>query len=143
MRGAELRRMLAMLPLLGLSGCLYVSAEGTFGARVDPAVVARIEPGVTTKADVLRWLGPPEEFLRSEVLESLADDETRIAGGVALGNRAMDAFTYQRDDVESRATLLLLYNRVRARVESELLVVFFDADDRVREVSVRRVEGSR
>ena len=40
-------------------------------------------------------------------------------------------------------TLLLLYNRVRTRVESELLVVFFDPDDRVREVSLRRVEGRR
>ncbi|NNL64941.1 MAG: hypothetical protein HKP30_01735, partial [Myxococcales bacterium] len=94
-------------------------------------------------AAVLRLLGPPEEFLRSEVLESLADDETRIAGAVALGNRARDAFTYQYEDVDGSATLLLLYNRVRTRVESQLLVVFFDPEDRVRELSLRRVERDR
>jgi hypothetical protein len=143
MRAAELRRLAAIVPLLGLSGCLYVGASGTFGSHLDPAVIAQIQPGVSTKADVLRLLGPPEEFLRSEVLESLSDDETRIAGGVALGNRAQDAFSYQHDDVDGFATLLLLYNRVRARVESDLLVVFFDPDDRVREIGFRRMARQR
>lgn len=149
MRAGRVRRSFALVALaasaslLGLPGCFYVSTQGTFGPYLDPAAIEQIRPGVSTKADVLLLLGPPEEFLRSEVLESLADDETRIAGGVALGNRAQDAFTYQHDDVDGTATLLLLYNRVRTRVESELLVIFFDPDDRVREMSLRRVGGER
>lgn len=131
-------RAAAIAPALLLCGCLYVSASGSFGPALDAAAISRIVPGETTKREVLAWLGPPEEFLRSEVLESLADETTRVSGAVALGNRAQDAFTWQRDTLEGGGTLLLLYNRFVARVESDVLVVFFDEEDRVREVSFRQ-----
>lgn len=138
---AELARRAALLPVLLLSGCLYVSASGSFGSRLDPGKVERILPGETTKAEVLALLGPPLEYVRSEVLESLGDDRSRVAGGVALGNRAQHVFTYQYDHFSGSGNLFLLYNRLRAHMESDLLVVFFDQGDRVREISLRRVEG--
>lgn len=133
----------ALFPTLLLSGCLYAQGTGYFGSQLDPEVVARIVPGRSTKADVLELLGPPREFLRSEVLGSLGDETTRVNGAVALGNRAQDAFSYQRDRFKARASFLLLYNVVRSDVVSDLLVVFFDAEDRVREVSVRWADSSR
>jgi hypothetical protein len=131
---------LLVLPFL-LSGCLYVQASGSFGPRLDPEVVARIVPGETTKRQVLAWLGPPEEFLRSEVVESLGDETTRVSGALALGNRAQDAFSWQRDSLVGSGNVLLLYNRFQADVESDVLVVFFDEEDRVREVSLRMASG--
>jgi hypothetical protein len=139
----EARRLVALLPALLLPGCLYVQASGHFGSALDPEVIARIVPGRTTKGEVLELLGPPEEFLRSEVVGSLGDETTRISGAVALGNRARDAFTYQRDELSARGSILLLYNRVRSEIVSDLLVVFFDGEDRVREVSVRWAETRR
>lgn len=133
-----LRRLLALSALSFLaSGCLMVQASGSFGPALDPAIVARIVPGETTKREVLALLGPPEEFLRSEVVESLADETTRVSGAVALGNRAQDAFSWQRDRLIGSGNVFLVYNRFQADVESDLVVVFFDAEDRVREVSVR------
>ncbi len=133
-----LRPGLALLALpFVLSGCLMVQASGSFGPTLDPAAIARIVPGETTKREVLALLGPPEEFLRSEVVESLADETTRVSGAVALGNRAQDAFSWQRDRLVGSGNVLLLYNRFQADVESDLVVVFFDEQDRVREVSVR------
>ncbi len=125
------------------SGCLFVSASGSFGPALDAAKIARIEPGVTTKRELLEWFGPPEEFVRSEVIESLADDVTRVNGAIALGNRAQDAFTWQHDTIDGSGTALVFYNQFSARIESELLVVFFDGEDRVREFSVRRSGASR
>jgi hypothetical protein len=138
---AECARIAGLLPVLLLSGCLYVSASGSFGSYLDPAVVARVVPGESTKGQVLELLGPPEEFLRSEVLGSLGDDASRVSGAVALGNRAQDAFTYQLDTLSSWASMLLFYNHVRGRIETDLLVIFFDGEDRVREVSFRTVSG--
>ena len=98
----------------------------------------RYGPGDRVReSEVLAWLGPPEEFLRSEVVGSLGDDATRLSGAIALGNRAQDAFTYQYDRLDGNGTFLILYNRANARLESDLLVVFFDADDRVRELAFR------
>ena len=136
---AEYLRLAGLLPALLLSGCLYVSASGAFGSYLDPAAVSQIVPGESTKGQVLELLGPPEEFLRSEVLTSLGDDASRVSGAVALGNRAQDAFTYQLDTLSAWASMLLFYNHVRGEIETDLLVIFFDPDDRVREISFRTV----
>ena len=141
------RSALALLAALALapaaSGCLYVRASGSFGSQLDPALRAQIVAGKTTKAEVLRLLGPPEEFLRSEVLDSLADDERRISGAISVGNRAHDAFTYQHDWIDARGTWPFFYGILWTRVESDLLVIFFDEQERVREVSSRRVTRER
>jgi hypothetical protein len=136
---AELVRAAGLLSALLLSGCLYVSASGSSGSFLDPAVVSRIVPGESTKGQVLDLLGPPQEFVRSEVVGSLGDETARISGAVALGSRAQDAFTYQLESASAWASILLLYNHVRGRIETDLLVIFFDPEDRVREVSFRTV----
>jgi len=140
-----LRRQIALLAISVswlVSGCLVVSASGSFGPVLDPSVVARIVPGETTKREVLSWLGPPEEFVRSEVVESLADETTRVTGAIAVGNRAQDAFSWQRDRLVGRGHVLLVYNTIEADVESDVLVVFFDEQDRVREVAFRATGGA-
>ena len=124
---------------LGAQGCLYLSAEGSFGPRLAADQVARIVPGETTKRQMLEWFGPPEEFIRSEVIESLADETTRVSGAIALGNRAQDAFSWQHDNLEGSGIALLVFNSFRAQVESDLLVVFFDENDVVREYTIRTV----
>ena len=96
MTSPELGRLAALLPALLLSGCLYAQASAHFGSVLDPEVIARIVPGRTTKAEVLELLGPPEEYLRSEVIGSLGDETTRITGAVALGNRARAAAGHAR-----------------------------------------------
>ena len=136
---AECARTASVIPALLLSGCLYVSASGSFGSFIDPATVSQIVPGESTKGQVLDLLGPPEEFLRSEVLTSLVVEIILLSGAVALGNRAQDAFTYQLDTLSAWASMLLFYNHVRGQIETDLLVIFFDQEDRVREVSLRTV----
>lgn len=143
MRLLTLRSIAGLCCTLLLSGCLYVSASGSYGPVLDPEIIGSIVPGTTTRREVLEWLGPPEEFLRSEVIESLGDETTRVSGAIALGNRAQDAFTYQHDDFKGSGNVFLFYNRFHARVESDVLVVFFDGQDRVREVSFRTVQGKR
>ena len=139
MKIAEFARAAGLLPALLLTSCLYVSASGAFGSYLDPAAVSQIVPGESTKGQVLDLRGPPEEFLRSEVLGSLGDDAARLSGAVALGNRAQDAFTYQLDTLSAWASMLLFYTHVRGQIETDLLVIFFDEEDRVREVSFRTV----
>jgi hypothetical protein len=138
-----LARLAFALLLVPLGGCVWATATASFGPRLEPATLARIVPHETTKAEVLELLGPPEEFLRSEIVDSMADEETRIAGALALGNRAHDVFTYQHDWIDARGHFLVLWNRADARVESDLLVVFFDSQDRVREISFRPAERAR
>jgi hypothetical protein len=132
---------LFLLALIGLAsaGCLYVGGSGAFGADIDRKKVATIKPGVTTKAEVLQLLGPPNEFKRPEANEALVDDTVRLSGAVALGNRSHDVFTYQFDKLGADGTWLLLFFYMYGKVDSDLLVIFFDAKDVVKDVSFREV----
>ena len=131
-------RLLACIGL-ALPSCLYVGGSGGFGATIDPAKVAAIKPGKTTKAEVLQLLGPPSEFKRPEANEALVDDTVRLSGAVALGNRAHDVFTYQFDQIGVDGTWLVLFLYAKGKVDSDLLVIFFDAQDVVKDLSFREV----
>jgi hypothetical protein len=124
--------------LLGLCGCFSMSASSALGPRISADVVERIEPGRTTLAEVLSELGPPEEFLRPEVVNALDDEEARVSGAIRVGNRAHDVLTWQHDRFDSRGRWWLFYLWVDTTVDSDILMVVFDERDRVREVSFRR-----
>ena len=93
---AECARTAALLPALLLSGCLYVSASGVFGSALDPEVFTQIVPGETSKGQVLDLLGPPEEFVRSEVLAALGDETARLSGAVRLVAGSAVAFFWSK-----------------------------------------------
>ena len=139
-RRAHLAALAPML--LGLilftPGCLFVMVDGEFGPNLDEAPIDQVEIGRSTKGDVLRLLGPPQEFLRSEILDSVLDEQTRITGALQVGNRAYDAFTYQFDRLRGRGTYIVVFGLIDAAVESDLLMILFDENEVVREVSVRR-----
>jgi hypothetical protein len=133
------RRLMAWAgSLLLLPGCLYTGGRASIGPQFSDATVAALQPGVTTKAQVLELLGPPNEYKRPELDAVMRDDTARLAGALAVANRVQDVLTWQRDELEFDGTWLLLWNRAAVRTDSDLLVVFFDESDVVRDVALRR-----
>ena len=130
-----------LVALLGAGGCVSMSVEADLGPRITRDLIAAIVPGQTHRAEVLERLGPPDEYLRSEVAGALGDDEARVAGAVRLGNRAIDMLTWQRDRMRSHGRWWLFYVRVDMIVASDLLMIVFDEHEIVSEVSFREVLG--
>ncbi len=128
------------LLLLLLPGCLFVGGSARFGAPVSREAAASIEPGRTTKAQLLALLGPPTEFKRPELGSVLVDDELRLSGVLATARRSENALTWQYDSVSSAGTALLLYNRMSSSTATDLLVVFFDEKDVVTSFAFRPAE---
>ena len=126
--------------LLVLPGCLSMSASATFGPRISSEVLVSIVPGKTSKAEVVARLGPPEEYLRQEVAAGLSDDEARISGAIQLGNRAHDVLTWQHDRFQARGRWWLLYLWIDSEVDSDVLMIVFDEQERVRDISFRETE---
>ncbi len=124
--------------LLALPGCVSISVSAALGPRLSPQLLDLVVPGETTRAQVLEVLGPPEEYLRHEFLDSLGDDATRVSGAVRIGNRAQDVFTWQHDRFDARGRWWLLYLWIDTNVESDILMITFDERDMVREVAFRR-----
>ena len=119
---------LASLGAALLCGC----ALGTqrFGRAIDADGIAKLEVGVSTKADVLRLFGPPTAHSHLPAVpapdapqaESEAEPDPRV-------------FVYEyREDRETFFTVIL-YTRFRREVLADRLMVFFDAADVVRYVA--------
>jgi hypothetical protein len=133
-----MRRAAALLTIvLSTSACFSMKGSAEFGPRLSPDTATRIIPGETTRAELLAWLGPPEEFQRAEVSVALGDAATRVSGAVSLGNLAHDVFTWQHDRISARGRWWLLYLWTETSIDSDVLMVVFGEDDRVAAVSLR------
>lgn len=131
------RLALPLLWLLAGSGCISITADAELGPRISPAVLEQIVPGRADRAQVLERLGPPDEYLRSEVAGALGDDTVRVSGAVRLGNRAIDVLTWRHDRMRVRGRWWLFFLGLDTTVRSDLLMIVFDEDELVREVSFR------
>lgn len=118
-------------------GCLVVGGSGSLGGRMPEGLERAIVPGVTTKAEVLALLGPPNEYKRPELTSALVDDDLRVSGVLATARRAQNVFTWQYDRFRGLGTLLVLINIVEAETTRDLLIVFFDDRDIVIDVALR------
>jgi outer membrane protein assembly factor BamE (lipoprotein component of BamABCDE complex) len=95
-----------VLPLL-LEGCLVDLKER--GTEIDPLLLAQLQPGLSTKADVLRVLGVPT---RNSVLQD------------------REAWIYDHS-IEKHSVLFLgLYNEERKTTQQRGVAVLF-ADERL------------
>lgn len=131
------RLALPLLWLLAGSGCISITADAELGPRISPAVLEQIVPGRADRAQVLERLGPPDEYLRSEVAGALGDDTVRVSGAVRLGNRAIDVLTWRYDRMRVRGRWWLFFLGLDTTIRSDLLMIVFDEDELVREVSFR------
>jgi outer membrane protein assembly factor BamE (lipoprotein component of BamABCDE complex) len=98
--------MMVVLPLL-LQGCLVDLRER--GTEIDPLLLAQLQPGLSTKADVLRVLGVPT---RNSVVQD------------------REAWMYDYS-IEKHSVLFLgLYNEERRTAQQRGVAVLF-ADERL------------
>jgi|Tabmets5t2r1_1033131.scaffolds.fasta_scaffold23756_2 outer membrane protein assembly factor BamE (lipoprotein component of BamABCDE complex) len=98
--------LIGMLPLL-LQGCLVDLKER--GMEIDPLLLAQLQPGLSTKADVLRVLGVPT---RNAVIQD------------------REAWIYDYSLEKHSVLFLGLYNEERKTMRQRGVAVLF-ADDRL------------
>ena len=125
----------ALLVLALLPGCLV--ARYREGNRLPLERVERIRPGVTTKGEILEWFGPPQSYGEASLMERILV-EGPPPPGIRRPAALPDVLAYEFHDGRARGVLLLLFNYLELSVDSDRLVLFFDAEDRVRYFGVHR-----
>lgn len=121
--------VLALVCAAGLGvGC--VSMTVVSGNQVPTERIAEIQPGHTTKADVLDWFGAPKDYTDPSGLRRVLD------GGVMLPEDVLalpyaDVLVFETTHGRVKGLLLILFNWLDVHVTSDRLVVFFDDQDRV------------
>lgn len=109
---------------------------------IDEQNIAAIQRGVTTKQDILRLFGPPQEIDARELTAIGVTFEALVPRpGEKLPTERIVAARYFRYSYErgnGMAIILLLFNYFEFDQKNDSLIIFFDGDDKVEDFAFRR-----
>ena len=117
------------------AGCF--SMRVVAGNEVPAEHIPQIQPGQTTKAEVLDWFGAPEDYTDPSGLRRVLDDGVVLPEDV-LALPYADVLVFETTRGRVKGVILILFNWFDVHVVSDRLVVFFDDQDRVLYYGYRR-----
>jgi len=109
-------------------GCFSIRVVS--GNSVPAERVAEIQPGATTRAEILTWFGAPEDYTDPSGLRRVFADGVLLPEDV-LHLPYADVLVFELTRGRVKGLLLILYNYFEVHVANDRLVVFFDDRDRV------------
>ena len=120
--------VLSFLFLL-ISGC--VVGRYYEGPQISPDKIREIKPGITTKEEIIRWFGPPQNYISPTVFNEILR-ELDVTREPLTNYPFANILSYQYNRGNIHAIVLVLFNYVEAKVKSDHLVIFLDENDRVK-----------
>jgi hypothetical protein len=120
-----------LLMALAVGGCAISHIHQ--GTPINKDRIKDIKIGVTTKQEIIDWFGPPQEVKRPELISDLFQ-RLDLTEGETRSLIYPDIFSYQYNEGDVRAIILVLFNHINVDLRSDTLAVFFDEHDRVKYV---------
>ncbi|RMG11127.1 MAG: hypothetical protein D6731_16185 [Planctomycetota bacterium] len=109
------------------------------GKVFDPALVARVKVGTSTKQDVLDLFGPPTRYDRipgtGDMTLETTDQEWRARFPIETAKAAEDVFTYEYREEPETFFSMLLFTYFSRDVLTDRLMVVFDVRDVVKYIA--------
>lgn len=107
------------------------------GPNIIAERVKDIKPGITTKEQIIEWFGPPQNYMSPTVFNKILRD-LEVTGEPLTTYPFANILSYQYDQGNIRALILVLFNYAEAKVKSDHLVIFLDENERVKYYGFRR-----
>jgi hypothetical protein len=101
------------------------------GPKISEEKVKEIKPGVTTKAEIISWFGPPQNYISPTVFNEILR-ELDVTREPLTNYPFANILSYQYNRGNIRAIILVLFNFVDAKVKSDHLVIFLDKNEKVK-----------
>lgn len=99
-----------------LGGCAQFDSKRGVDVNWQSVVTEKLEPGKTTRKEVLTLLGPPSQV-------------------IALDNESVLYYLFEHS--EGEGLILIVYNRMRIDTRYDRAIFFFDKNDVLTEFSTR------
>ena len=107
--------VLLLVACTALTGCVFFSGTDTTRETFSKAAVKKIEPGKTTKDDILKWFGPPVAIARK------GEEDKIISVENVRADTFLELFSAKRTLTEH--DIVYYYRSVKSS-KSGVLVVF-------------------
>lgn len=119
-----------------LSACI----KGYFmeGNKIYEDYISQIKIGQTTRDDILKWFGPPVEFQDPKTLKMLLKTLDLTAETPAVDHPFEDAFVYEFTYAKTSGFSIIVYTHIKTDSKKDILMVFFDDNDKVKYYAFRK-----
>ena len=107
------------------------------GPIISEEKIKQIKPGVTTKAEIISWFGPPQNYISPTVFNEILR-EMDVTREPLTNYPFANILSYQYNRGNIRAIVLVLFNYVDANVKSDHLVIFLDENETVKYYGFRK-----
>jgi hypothetical protein len=107
------------------------------GLQISEEKIREIKPGVTTKAEIISWFGPPQNYISPTIFNEILR-EMDVTREPLTNYPFANILSYQYNRGNIRAIVLVLFNFVDAKVKSDHLVIFFDDNEKVKYYGFRK-----
>jgi hypothetical protein len=107
------------------------------GPQIPEEKIKEIKPGVTTRAEIISWFGPPQNFISPTVFNEILR-EMDVTREPLTNYPFANILSYQYNRGNIRAMVLVLFNFVDAKVKSDHLVIFLDDNEKVKYYGFRK-----
>ncbi len=101
------------------------------GPQISEEKIREIKPGVTTKAEIINWFGPPQNYISPTIFNEILR-EMDVTREPLTNYPFANILSYQYNRGNIRAIVLILFNYVDAKVKSDHLVIFLDDNEKVK-----------
>ncbi len=101
------------------------------GPKIPEEKIKEIKPGITTKEEIISWFGPPQNYLSPTIFNQVLRELDVTREPINYYPFA-NILSYQFNQGNVRAVVLILFNYVEGKVKSDHLVIFMDENDRVK-----------
>ena len=101
------------------------------GPLISQEKIKEIKPDITTKAEIISWFGPPQNYISPTVFNEILR-EMDVTREPLTNYPFANILSYQYNRGNVRAIVLILFNFVEATVKSDHLVIFLDDEDKVK-----------
>jgi hypothetical protein len=101
------------------------------GPKISEEKIREIKPGITTKAEIISWFGPPQNYISPTIFNEILR-EMDVTREPLTNYPFANILSYQYNQGNIRAIVLILFNFVDAKVKSDHLVIFLDEDEKVK-----------
>jgi hypothetical protein len=126
---------LKIIGILSLAFLLTSCWVGRYydGPKIREEKIIEIKPGVTTRAEIVSWFGPPQNYLSpaifNEILRQMDLLSEEPISSYPFANIA--SYQYMRGNFRGFITLFL-FNYLEWHVKADHLVIFFDENEKVK-----------
>jgi hypothetical protein len=100
------------------------------GPNIPEEKIKQIKPGITTKEEIISWFGPPQNYLSPTIFNQILR-ELDVTREPLNYYPFANILSYQFNQGNVRAVVLILFNYIEGKVKSDHLVIFIDEQDKV------------